>query len=119
MADVETGSLIPIVSLGGIKSQPGMGRVITSFAFPPTIAIVNYVLSPNPKRISAIFINKGDPANVGEIMYLYIGENGAPIKLLEYGSFQIDSNFPWTGSVSVIYTGTNSPYLVGYEVSVA
>jgi hypothetical protein len=119
ITDRETGSNIALVSLGGVIGQKGFGRTVDTNIFTVTAGVMYYVLTPNPKRISAIIMNNGDAANPGAALAVYVGENNAgPFVLCEFGTFQIDSSFPWTGSVYVAYIGAFSPVVAIAEVSV-
>jgi hypothetical protein len=117
--DYETGSLVPLISLGGVTGRLGLGRVMDSGLITVTAGTMFYVLYANPKRISAIIINNGDTANPGAGVAVYVGENAqGPFFLSEYGTFQIDKNFPWTGAVYVAYIGAFTPVVAFLEVSV-
>lgn len=101
-----------LVSLGGVVGASGKGRVIDSSAF--ILAGAIQVLSPNPKRISALILN-GDPANNANV---FLGDtNGFSVVLGPLGSFQIDINFPWTGEVDASPASGN-PVISVNEVSV-
>ena len=101
-----------LVSLAGIMGGPGKGRVVASSAF--ILAGNIQVMSPNPKRISALILN-GDPSiNVNVFLG---GTSGYAVVLGPLGSFQIDVNFPWTGEVDAS-PASGTPTISVNEVSV-
>jgi len=95
----ESGLFGAVVSLGGLIDKSGRGRVMVNGTHVPTNTVPVEILNANSRRVSAIIQNI-DPG--GEDCYLSFGETPtAPngITLRQYGSLQIDMNFPWTGSV--------------------
>ena len=108
----ETGHIGDLVALSGIKGYPMRGRNYSGQSFLVTAAAL--VLSANIQRISALLINLS-----GGVIFLYIGNpvSAPSIPLIQYGSFQIDSNFPWIGEVYASAGGTGETVLV-HEVSI-
>jgi hypothetical protein len=117
--DRETGSNQKLISLGGVIGQAGLGREVNTTLLTMAVGVLQYALAANPKRISALIVNNGDVALASQYVGVYIGENNTgPFFLTEFGSFQIDENFPWTGSVYIAYLGAGSPVISITEVSV-
>jgi len=106
----ESGYNGQIVSLGGVKAQYGHGRQSVS----KTIFGVaeEEVLGDNPGRVCAIIQNR---AGVNVTVSLGKDDSGSFV-LLPNGSFQIDQNFPWTGSVDCLAASGN---LVMFAVEVS
>lgn len=107
----ESGAFSKLVSLGGVVQTNGRGREM--YHAQVTIPAAGVcVLNNNPKRISAIIQNIGtvvhsicfDPNTIS--LYVYPGQ-----------SFQIDSDFPWTGEVFIYATGVVSTVQI-CEVSI-
>ncbi len=101
MVNREPGNAEVIVSLGGVKSTHGRGRIVSVDTANVGLATGATLLWPNnPLRLSALVQNISDGATV----LLYIGSpflTGTPqtLYLFPHGSFQIDQDFPWTGPV--------------------
>jgi hypothetical protein len=110
---VEPGNRLPIISLGGVVSLPGQGRVVTSTSVVATNPIV--LASSNPKRISAIIQNADDGANPGMKVYVFLGNTTPPIILSPYGTLQIDKDFPWIGDI-IVGASANSPVVTMLEI---
>ena len=88
----ESGNLLPILSLGGVVSQPGKGRKFDTIQYNVSTPAYPQVLNDNPERISALIQNLG-PDNVA----INAPGTQASITLTLLGVLQIDRNFPWTG----------------------
>lgn len=104
-----------VISLASVAGASGKGRQAVSNSF--TLSGIVIIAPANPKRISAIIQNVGDPAFPGSQLGVYIGGvNTIPITLTENGTLQIDGNYPWTGE---IYANaiTNNPVVVVVEVT--
>lgn len=109
-----------VSSMAGVKGAAYKGRQVISdsFTFGGSNPVYPLILAANPRRISAVIQNLGDAAHPGEILEIYIGGvNTIPINLVENGTFQIDTNFPWTGEVYANYSGVNTPSLGVVEVT--
>jgi len=109
---IESGNLLPIVSLGGVVSQPGKGRQVESQQLTVTAVVV---LSPdNPKRISMIIQNITTGT---DILLVYFGNAATyPFSLNPGGVLQIDRTFPFTGPILV--QSVTSCVMTSLEVSV-
>lgn len=105
-----------LVSLGGVKSQLGRGRITRSFEGNITSTLKQMILPNNPKRISAIIENI--PNTTGIYLYISFTGTGLTVSLAPGGSFQIDQNFPWTGPVWAQPASVGTCYCGGLEVSV-
>ncbi len=88
-----------LVSLGGIRGLPGQGRKISGQNLTGNGAI--QILSPNLRRIAVIIQNQ---SGLEVELILRDTLTSYRIKLEDHGTFQIDDNFPWTGSV-MAYAG--------------
>jgi len=93
----ESGNLEGLVSLGGVRSKPGLGRIMETSG--PIISGTQQVMNDNPKRISAILCNRN---TVPMIIHF---DTQTLIELLPDAAMQIDINFPWTGAVFCTTTG--------------
>lgn len=114
---LEPGNLLPVVSLGGVISNPGLGRVVDVNNI--TLNGTAFVLSvSNPKRISAIVQNIDDAAHPGAHALIYLGGlNSIPIDLTPYGTLQIDKDFPWIGEIDgATGTGGTTPVITIVEI---
>lgn len=109
----EPGNLLPVVSLGGVVSLPGKGRIVTSYSVVATAPIV--LASANPKRISAIIQNCDDGANPGMKAYVFLGNATPPIILLPFGTLQIDRDFPWIGDI-IVGASAHDPVVTFVEI---
>jgi hypothetical protein len=110
---VEPGNRLPLISLGGVVSLQGQGRIVTSTSVVATAPIV--LASANPKRISAIIQNCDDGANPGMKVYVFMGTATPPIILLPYGTLQIDRDFPWIGDI-IVGASANNPVVTMVEI---
>ncbi len=101
----------PLESLGGVKSRSGRGRTLRHGTMNQNDAAVTEVMSDNPLRICAIIHNTGSG-----LQGVYFDYNLA-VALRPNDSFQIDKDFPWTGSVQwyAVEGGVVGEYL---EVSI-
>lgn len=109
---LEPGYIGPLVSLAGILGKPGRGRQLNSYFRAVGVAPRQQFLSANSNRISCIIQNVDS-----ETVYLaFAGNTDAEIVLTQSQSFQIDENFPWTGSLMAsVIAGTG--HLVVWEVT--
>lgn len=105
-----------LVSLGGVVSLTGRGRITRSFESNITSTIKQMVLPSNPKRISAVIENIDNGTGIS--LYISFTGTGLTVALAPNGSFQIDSNFPWTGPVWAQPASVGTCYCGGLEVSV-
>ena len=96
---LESGNLLPLVSLGGIVSQVNQGRAVdgnqNSVVY-STGAV--QILWDNPRRISDIIQNLG-PDSVVVYMTGSTPAIGCGLLLPVNASLQIDRDFPWTGAM--------------------
>jgi hypothetical protein len=115
----EPGNKLPLISLGGVVSIPGQGRIIKSInATTGTGADGNLVqiLDSNPKRISCIIQNIDDPVAVGSNVSVYLGSvNTIPITLGTLGVLQIDKDFPCIGAI-IISAAAGAPVVTVQEI---
>jgi hypothetical protein len=103
MSAVESGNLLPILSLGGVVSKVGQGRQLDQNQINVQTATV--LLLDNPKRISAILQNLGPT----DVVISFPG-SASGFTLAAYGNLQINRDFPWTGIVigtSAVLTGVS------------
>lgn len=114
----ETGFEGQVTSQGGVKGATYKGRQVTSDSFTMSGATgIVLILPANPRRISALIQNVGDPAAPGSLVEISLGGvNTIPFRLTENGTFQIDVNFPWTGEVYGNLV-TNSPVITVVEIT--
>lgn len=108
-----------VVSLAAVSGASGKGRqvVSNSFTLGGTNPVFPCILPANPRRISAIIQNIGDPANPGSNVSIYLGgANSIPITLVENGTLQLDVNYPWTGDVYAALV-TNGPVVIVVEIT--
>lgn len=106
---IETGNLLPLYSLGGIKSLTGHGRTISGNSMVLGINSTIPLLVSNPKRIAAMI------QNIGAITVSIYFDTQFICQILPGGTLQIDTNFPWIGSVSGL-TGAQSPTVMVSEI---
>lgn len=101
----ETGNILPILSLGGVQSKNGQGRVVDSDDVTQAPGYPPFVIPSNPKRISLLIQNVGDvtnPTAAGATIDVSLGGlDTIAIVLGPLGTLQIDSNFPWTDSIVI------------------
>lgn len=92
-------------SLAGISIHNG--KILLESQNITAVSTGNIQLLPHrPERLSALIVNNSST----EIVLLYLGLAGAyeEVRLTPHGSFQIDGNFPWTGSIEVGATPTSA-----------
>lgn len=112
----EPGNNLPLLSLGGVVSQTGQGRVVQSNSATMSPG-AQFAIPPNTKRISMIIMNVGDGSQAGGFINIFIGSlNTIPVYLQPGGTLQIDRYFPWIGEVDVQGNGVGSPVCVWVEV---
>lgn len=115
----EPGNGLPLLSLGGIVSLPGQGRIIRSFsATTGSGADGNdyQILDANPKRISALIQNLDDAAHPGSLVEVFLGSaNTMAITLGTLGCLQIDRDFPCIGAI-IIAAASGSPVVTVQEI---
>ena len=116
---IEPGNRLPIISLGGIVSNEGQGRIIRSInATTGSGADGNdyQILDSNPKRISCIIQNLDDAASAGSLVEVYLGSvNTIPITLGTLGTLQIDRDFPCIGAI-IIAAASGAPVVAVVEI---
>lgn len=92
----ESGHIGTLLSLGGIPALPSRGRELWHEGGTCSTGGTGYQTLPNnPKRIAAMIASDGP----GDLSIL-IGGNTIAI-LVPNSVFQIDSNYPWIGSVNI------------------
>jgi len=97
-AQLEAGSLVQFVSLGGQRGKPGFGRQATSANVVVAAAVPIAALNQNQDRISALIVN-----TTANSCVLVFGQGITEgITLNQNQSLQIDSLLPWTGGVTAI-----------------
>lgn len=112
----ESGNQLPLLSLGGVISQAGQGRNITSNSV--TITGPTQLAPANPKRIAAVVQNIGDPALPGCTVGVYFGSlNVIPVTLGVMGTIQIDTNLPWIGEIDVV-ANAGAPVCTIMEINI-
>ena len=95
----ESGHDGELISLGGVRQRDGRGRQILSDYITSVGGNIVQCLEANPKRISALFQNRGT-----DVILFALGEQsggGTAILLDPHGTLQIDKDFPWAGAVFV------------------
>jgi hypothetical protein len=94
----EAGSNVSLLSMGGVQGQPQRGRQSFSDYIAIGGPIYAEILPANGRRIAAIFQNLGPGT-------LTLGLGSGPLVAFDGivvglgQAFQIDGDFPWTGSV--------------------
>lgn len=92
-----------LVSLAGVKGRDGLGaRVWSSQPAPPATGAGVEVMGPNPSRLWALITNEGT-VDV-QLAFDNVFTNGL-FTLRPGGSFMINKNLPWTGTVHARVTG--------------
>lgn len=92
----ESGHQGPIVSLGGVTGQPGLGRQVRTEYFAVVSTVQRQILDDNPRRISAIIYSNSD----GAITLYFTPDTNGPIAVLQRNDYLIiNSDFPWTGPI--------------------
>jgi len=93
---------LQLISLSGVKGIIGRGRQLSQESYSLTTT-ARQILDNNPQRISAIIYNRSTSTND---VTLDFGLNGTAMLLPIGTSIQIDTLFPWCGSVVGNSAGT-------------
>jgi hypothetical protein len=115
----EPGNRLPLISLGGVVSLPGQGRIVRSIS--ATIGTgadgnLYQVLDANPKRISCVIQNTDDGAAPGSLVTVRLGSvNTIPITLTTLGTVQIDKDLPFIGAI-IISAAAGAPVVTVQEI---
>lgn len=113
----EPGNSLPIVSLGGIISKRGKGRVVEQLYYSPggtpPLHILS-VLDSRPGRIAAIIQNR---SAVDVVLSFGEGDPSTSFNMVLYpnGNLQIDKDFPWIGGVKA-NSALQADYLTVTEI---
>lgn len=115
----EAGNNYPIISLGGVVSLPGHGRIANNYEIVNVQGSTLQLVPPNPKRIACIIQNLDNTTTaVGAQIIVTLGPvGGCSIILLPYGSLYIGYDFPWIGEIDVVCPKGGNPTVEALEIS--